>query len=154
MSYIVETGTNDPRTYWLRRKTASDIPHWYWKHAMTPKRDGAEIFKSRDDAQLIADQWSDVPGAWIVQSTENDVKMTPAQKNALVWLYEHGADGMFNRHGVLLASGETAPFMRSTWNALRDLGYLEYYAVGMNITRVKIKGSDTMNAWRPQTCAE
>ena len=53
--------------------------------------------------------------------------MTAAQREALIWLREHSGDGVFDKHGVLLAAGESAPFMRSTWNALRDLGQVEFY---------------------------
>lgn len=53
--------------------------------------------------------------------------MTKAQKEALAWLSAHNGDGLFDRKGVLLAAGESAPFMRSTWNALRDLGLVEFY---------------------------
>lgn len=53
--------------------------------------------------------------------------MTAAQKDALKWLHEHGGDGCFDANGVALAGGETAPVTRSTWNALRDLGLVEFY---------------------------
>lgn len=53
--------------------------------------------------------------------------MTKAQQAALAWLRERGGDGIFDINGVLLASGETAPVVRSTWNALRDLGLVEFY---------------------------
>ena len=53
--------------------------------------------------------------------------MTKAQTEALDWLRHHNGDGAFDRHGVLLAAGELAPFMRSTWNRLRDLGLVEFY---------------------------
>lgn len=53
--------------------------------------------------------------------------MTKAQAEARKWLAERGGDGMFDKNGVLLARGELAPFTRSTWNALRDLGLLEFY---------------------------
>ena len=53
--------------------------------------------------------------------------MTPAQREALFWLQQHNGDGVFDKRGVLLAAGESAPFMRSTWNALRDLGAVEMY---------------------------
>ncbi|MBX9875008.1 MAG: hypothetical protein K2X84_09135, partial [Beijerinckiaceae bacterium] len=43
------------------------------------------------------------------------------------WLRKHGGDGIFDRNGVLLAAGESAPFMRATWNALRDAGLVEFY---------------------------
>lgn len=53
--------------------------------------------------------------------------MTDAQLRAIKWLRTRNGDGMFDQHGVAMAAGETAPFMRSTWNALRDLGYIEFY---------------------------
>jgi hypothetical protein len=54
-------------------------------------------------------------------------KLTDAQRNALKWLAEHTGDGCFDRHGVLLAAGETAPVRRSTWNILRGLGLVDIY---------------------------
>lgn len=53
--------------------------------------------------------------------------MTKSQEAALKWLYEHNGDGCLDRYGVVLAGGELAPFMRSTWNALRDAGFVEFY---------------------------
>ena len=53
--------------------------------------------------------------------------MTESQILALKWLKEHTGDGAFNKYGVVLAAGETAPFMRITWNALKDLGLVEFY---------------------------
>lgn len=58
--------------------------------------------------------------------------MTPAQTQALKWLREHSGDGCLDKNGVVLAAGETAPFMRSTWNALRDAGLIEFYFRGVN----------------------
>jgi hypothetical protein len=55
------------------------------------------------------------------------VTLTKAQKKALDWLRERGGGGAFDRHGVVLAAGETAPFMRSTWHALRNAGVVEFY---------------------------
>lgn len=55
--------------------------------------------------------------------------MTDAHKAALLWLRNRNADGMFDRAGVLLAAGERAGVMRSTWNALRDAGLVEAYSV-------------------------
>lgn len=55
--------------------------------------------------------------------------MTKAQTEALEWLKKHGGDGMFaerNRQ-VLLAAGERAPVMRSTWKSLAELGLVEFY---------------------------
>lgn len=53
--------------------------------------------------------------------------MSPAQRQALKWLSEHNGDGLFDKNGVLVAAGEKAPVMRLTWNALRDLGLVEFY---------------------------
>lgn len=53
--------------------------------------------------------------------------LTKSQRDALRWLSEHNGDGIFDRNGVLLAAGELAPFMRSTWNALGALGLVEFY---------------------------
>jgi hypothetical protein len=55
--------------------------------------------------------------------------MTPSETQALKWLTEHGGDGVFagRDHQALLAQGETAPFMRSTWNALARQGRIEFY---------------------------
>ena len=53
--------------------------------------------------------------------------LSPAMVAALRWLREHNGDGMFDRHGDLLAGGELAPVMRCTWNRLRDVGLVEMY---------------------------
>lgn len=53
--------------------------------------------------------------------------MTDAQREAVKWLREHNGDGLFDKNGVLVAAGERAPFMRSTWNALHDIGAVEFY---------------------------
>ena len=53
--------------------------------------------------------------------------MTDAQKAALKWLREHGGDAAFDKHGVALAMGESAPHTRTTWNALNALGHIEFY---------------------------
>ena len=53
--------------------------------------------------------------------------MTKAQQEALEWLRRRNGDGLFGKDGVLVAAGERAPMMRSTWNKLRDLGLVEYY---------------------------
>lgn len=53
--------------------------------------------------------------------------MTTSQGKALKWLFDRGADGIFDIHGIVIAHGEIAPITRSTWNALRDLGYIEFY---------------------------
>jgi len=53
--------------------------------------------------------------------------MTKSQSEALKWFQERGGDGVFDKCGVLLVRGERAPFMRSTWNSLRDIGKIEFY---------------------------
>lgn len=53
--------------------------------------------------------------------------MTKSSDDALKWLRERGGDGCFDKNGVAFAQGETAPFIRSTWNALRDAGKIEFY---------------------------
>lgn len=57
--------------------------------------------------------------------------ITPAMKSALEWLTERGGDGVFSRrHGhTMLAAGEIAPFMRATFNKLREAGLVEFYGV-------------------------
>jgi hypothetical protein len=55
--------------------------------------------------------------------------VTSATKAALLWLRNRNADGVFDLNGVLLAAGERAPVMRSTWNKLREVGLVESYAV-------------------------
>jgi hypothetical protein len=65
--------------------------------------------------------------------------MTKSQQAALKWLRERNGDGVFDRNGILLAAGETAPFMRSTWNALRDHGLVEFYnPAGKGHGRVRV----------------
>lgn len=64
--------------------------------------------------------------------------MTAAQKKALKWLAERGGDGIFDKHGVLLAAGESAPFRRVTWNALRDLGKVKFYGGKSGRARLKV----------------
>ncbi|XCG51143.1 hypothetical protein ABVK50_11995 [Mesorhizobium sp. WSM2240] len=55
--------------------------------------------------------------------------MSPALRDALKWLAERGGDGVFadSSHQVLYACGDKAPFMRSTWNKLSQLGRVEFY---------------------------
>lgn len=55
------------------------------------------------------------------------MSITKIQQKALEWLRDRGGDATLDKHGVVLACGEGAPFMRSTWNALRDAGMLEFY---------------------------
>lgn len=61
--------------------------------------------------------------------------MTDAQKKALKWLQEHNGDGVFDKNNVLVAAGEKAPVMRMTWNALKDLGHVEFY---LNNRRLRV----------------
>jgi len=57
-------------------------------------------------------------------------QLTEAQRAALKWLREHNGTGIFDKNGVLLAAGELAPFMRSTWSALRDAGLVDIFRTG------------------------
>ena len=57
--------------------------------------------------------------------------LTKSQCAALQWLREHNGTGLFDKHGVVLAAGESAPFMRSTWNALREAGKVRIYRDGV-----------------------
>lgn len=52
---------------------------------------------------------------------------TASQQSALRWLGERNGDGVFDRNHVVVAAGQRAPVMRATWNALRDLGLVEFY---------------------------
>lgn len=61
------------------------------------------------------------------------VQLTEAQRAALRWLKSHNGDGVFDTGGVLLAAGENAPVMRSTWNKLRDAGFVEIYEGGRRV---------------------
>ncbi len=54
--------------------------------------------------------------------------MTKAQKAALKWLINRGGDGVFDRCQILMAQGELAPVMRSTWNKLEAIGLVKFYA--------------------------
>jgi hypothetical protein len=53
---------------------------------------------------------------------------TKNQLSALKWLRNRGSDGVFDRHQVLLAQGEKAPVMRSTWAHLETMKMVERYA--------------------------
>jgi hypothetical protein len=55
-------------------------------------------------------------------------RVTPAQREALHWLRNHGGEGAINGFGALVADGQRAPFNQNTWRALRELGWLEMYA--------------------------
>jgi hypothetical protein len=53
--------------------------------------------------------------------------ITGSQKQALKWLQDRGGDAAFDRNGVAIARGETAPHVRGTWNKLSVAGLVEYY---------------------------
>lgn len=68
------------------------------------------------------------------------MEITKPQKEALKWLAERGGDGCFDKNGIALACGESAPFMRSTWNKLSALGLIEFYnPTGKGRGRLRIK---------------
>lgn len=73
--------------------------------------------------------------------------LNKAQAAALRWLKEHGGDGCFDKHGVAFAQGETAPVTRHTWNALAQLGLLEFYGGrrngGCGYGRLRLIGEPT-----------
>lgn len=65
--------------------------------------------------------------------------MTKPQAAALRWLLDRNGDGCFDNNGVLLAAGELAPFMRSTWSRLAELGLVEFYKpAGKGRGRVRV----------------
>jgi hypothetical protein len=67
-------------------------------------------------------------------AVEDKSKPTNSQLSALKWLINRNGDGMFERNNsVLLASGERAPVMRGTWNALVKLGLAELYLNGKRL---------------------
>ena len=54
--------------------------------------------------------------------------LSKACLEALEWLRKHNGTGSFERwprHHVLLAAGEEAPVMRSTWEKLASAGLVE-----------------------------
>lgn len=67
--------------------------------------------------------------------TAYKLPFTAAQRSALKWLITRNADGVFDKHQVLVARGEKAPVMRSTWNALAAHGLVEPY---MKNRRLKV----------------
>lgn len=65
--------------------------------------------------------------------------ITKAQRDALKWLDENHGDGMFDKNGVVLAAGESAPVTRGTWNKLAASGHVEFYRpVGSKRGRLRI----------------
>ena len=65
--------------------------------------------------------------------------MTEAERDAVKWLDDRGGDAVFDKHGVALAAGETAPVRRSTWNKLRDRGLIEFYGGGPGKGRGRLR---------------
>lgn len=64
------------------------------------------------------------------------MKPTRAMLSALRWLRNRGGDGVFaeRNHQVLLAKGDRAPIMRSTWNRLRNAGLVEFYGPRVRVS--------------------
>ena len=58
---------------------------------------------------------------------EGSIPPNKSMLEALAWLAKRGGDGCFNRGGVALAAGETAPHTRTTWNNLELIGLVEFY---------------------------
>jgi|GEM_PF-449309 len=57
------------------------------------------------------------------------IALPDAHADALKWLRDRNGDGYFDTDMCLVAAGERAPFMRATWNALRDAGLVEFYRI-------------------------
>lgn len=52
-----------------------------------------------------------------------EARETKALRQAYEWLRDRNGTGVFETNAqVLVAAGERAPFMRATWNSLRDRG--------------------------------
>ncbi|MBS7699196.1 MULTISPECIES: hypothetical protein [unclassified Chelatococcus] len=64
--------------------------------------------------------------------------LTKSQVEALRWLREHNGEGMFTNVGTLLAAGEIAPVVRSTWNALAQAGFVEFHGGKSGRGRLRI----------------
>jgi hypothetical protein len=64
-------------------------------------------------------------------------RLTEAQRAALRWFKEHNGNGLFDTSGVLVAAGERAPVMRSTWNLLSVAGFVEFYCDGKRLRAVE-----------------
>lgn len=62
------------------------------------------------------------------------IRLTKSQKSAIKWLHNRNSDGVFDKTGVLVAAGERAPIMHTTWNKLVDFGYAQKY----NNNRLKL----------------
>ncbi|GAA2871889.1 hypothetical protein GGQ99_000969 [Aminobacter niigataensis] len=61
---------------------------------------------------------------------------SPSMLSALKWLRSRHGDGVFEKnHSVLVAGGERAPVMRSTWSKLAEAGLVEFY---LNRRRVRV----------------
>lgn len=58
---------------------------------------------------------------------EGSIPPNKSMIEALSGLAKRGGDGCFNRGGVALAAGETAPHTRTTWNNLELIGLVEFY---------------------------
>jgi hypothetical protein len=69
---------------------------------------------------------------------------TKAQLAALKWLREHNDTSCFDKNGVLLAAGELAPVMRSTWNALAAAGAVMIERGAKGPTRVTVVEKETV----------
>ena len=79
-----------------------------------------------------------------MEPPHGDSAMTPSHKEALEWLRKHGGDAAFDKFGVALAMGETAPHTRSTWNALAQAELVEFYIPSER----GAGGSASQPAWR------
>ena len=86
----------------------------------------------------------------------NNTNLTRAQKAALKWLVNRNGDGLFDRNNVLVAAGERAPVMRSTWSRLEKLGFVERYHHNNKRLRVTsaARALDLVNVDESEGCAD
>lgn len=62
-----------------------------------------------------------------ILKADGEAQITDAMKSALKWLINRNADGVFDKTQVLVAAGERAPVMRSTWSRLERAGLVKRY---------------------------
>lgn len=67
--------------------------------------------------------------------------MTRAMLKALIWLSDHGGDGVIDRYGRIVAGGETSP-QSPTWLRLMTHGLIT--GDGINRIRITAKGEDVL----------
>jgi hypothetical protein len=74
------------------------------------------------------------------------IGLSDACCSALKWLRNRNGDGVFDKNHVLVAAGERAPVMRSTWNRLEQACCVEFY-MGRKRLRVTKRGHELPLDW-------